>query len=104
MHYIGISEEFGDTLIPHLNAVYGDLECSMRCTGCDTLGCHCCGEDNELCESLKCLRQNRLDNCFDCEKYPCEQTTVGYRELEHKSISSDDVTWSILPYVPHQYE
>lgn len=42
--------------------------------------------------------------CVECEKYPCEQATVGYRQLEHTNISADDVTWAILPYVPHQYE
>lgn len=104
VHYTGINEEFRDTLIPHLNAVYGDLDWSMRCTGCDTSGCLCYGKGNELCPPLTCLRENQLDNCFDCENYPCAQATVGYRELEHKNISSDDVTWAILPYVPHQYE
>ncbi|MDE7248645.1 MAG: DUF3795 domain-containing protein, partial [Lachnospiraceae bacterium] len=73
-------------------------------TGCDTSGCHCCSNGNELCDPLKCLRENQLNICFDCESYPCEQATVGYRQLEHKNISSDDVTWAILPYVPHQYE
>lgn len=104
VHYTGISEEFRDTLIPHLNAVYGGSDWSMRCTGCDTPGCHCRGDGSELCEPLKCLRHNQLEICFDCEKYPCAQATVGYRQLEHKSISSDDVTWAILPYVPWQYE
>lgn len=104
VHYMGISEKFRDTLIPHLSAVYGDSDWSMRCTGCDTSGCHCCGDGNELCEPLKCLHHNQLVNCFTCEKYPCAQATVGYRQLEHKSISSDDVTWAILPYVPWQYE
>ena len=27
------------------------------------------------------------------------KSTVGYKLLEHKSISADDVTWAILPYV-----
>lgn len=104
VHYTGITEEFRNDLIPHLNAVYGDLDWSMRCTGCDTPGCHCCGKDSELCEPLKCLHQNQLNTCFDCKKYPCEYATVGYRQLEHRNISADDVTWAILPYVPHQYE
>ncbi len=105
VHYTSITEEFRDFLIPHLNAVYGsNSDWSMRCTGCDTAGCHCCSKDNELCAPLKCLHQNHLNICFDCENYPCEQATVGYRKLEHKNISSDDVTWAILPYVPHQYE
>lgn len=104
VHYTGITEEFRDVLIPRLNAVYGNSDWSMRCTGCDTPGCHCCGKDDELCDPLKCLHQNKLDTCLDCESYPCEQATVGYRQLNHKNLSSDDVTWAILPYVPHQYE
>ena len=105
VHYTGITEEFRDFLIPHLNAVYGsNSDWSMRCTGCDTPGCACYGDGNELCKPLKCLQQNQLNICFECGKYPCEQATVGYRRLEHKNISADDVTWAILPYVPHQYE
>lgn len=105
VHYTGITEEFRDSLIPHLDVVYGEgSDWSMRCTGCDTAGCHCHGEGNELCEPLKCLHKAQLNNCFDCKDYPCEQATVGYRQLEHKNISPDDVTWAILPYVPWQYE
>lgn len=105
VHYTGITEEFRDFLIPHLDAVYGaNSDWSMRCTGCDTAGCHCHSEGNELCEPLKCGRRKKLNSCFECEKYPCNQATVGYRQLEHKSIKADDVTWAILPYVPHQYE
>lgn len=105
VHYININEEFRNFLIPHLDAVYGiGSDWSMRCTGCDTQGCHCCGEGSELCEPLKCLHKKQLASCHQCEVYPCEQATVGYRLLEHRSISADDVTWAILPYVPHQYE
>ena len=105
MHYTEIPEEFRESLIPHLNAVYGDgLDWGMHCTGCDTPGCHCLCGGNELCEPLKCLQQKQLNNCLDCEKYPCEQATVGYRCLEHKNILADDVTYAILPYVPKQYE
>ena len=105
VHYTGIAEEFRDSLIPHLNAVYGEQsDWSMRCTGCATPGCHCLGECAELCEPLQCTQKNGLDSCLECAKYPCEKATVGYRQLEHKNISADDVTWAILPYVPWQYE
>lgn len=50
------------------------------------------------------MHKKKLASCHQCEVYPCEQATVGYRLLEHRSISADDVTWAILPYVPHQYE
>lgn len=104
VHYTSISEDFRNKLIPHLNSVYGQSDWSMQCTGCDTEGCHCHAKGNELCEALKCINRNRLNHCLECKDYPCEHSTVGYTQLEHKSISSDDVTWAILPYVPHQYE
>lgn len=84
--------------------MHGNSDWSMRCTGYDTSGCHCRSNGNELYNPLKCLHQNQLSICFDCESYPCEQTIVGYRQLEHKNLSSDNVTWAILPYVPHQYK
>jgi hypothetical protein len=104
VHYTGITEEFRQMLIPHLNAVYGVSDWAMRCAGCDTPDCHCRRDGNELCEPLQCLRGKQASTCFDCEEYPCEQATVGYRRLEHKSITADDVTYAILPYVPYQYE
>ncbi len=104
VHFTGITEEFRKMLIPHLNSVYGVSDWDMRCTGCDTPNCHCNRDGNELCEPLKCLHKKQLSTCFDCVKYPCEQATVGYRQLEHKNISADDVAWAILPYVPYQYE
>lgn len=104
MHYTGITEAFRQMLIPHLNAVYGDSDWSMRCTGCATPGCQCYTDENDLCEPLKCLPRKQLSSCFDCGQYPCVLSTVGYQQLEHRSLSADDVTWGILPYVPRQYE
>jgi hypothetical protein len=104
VHYTGISEEFRQMLIPHLNAVYGVSFWDMRCTGCDTVNCHCYQDGGQLCEPLKCIQEKQLETCFSCASYPCKQATVGYRQLEHKSITADDVTWAILPYVPNQYE
>lgn len=104
IHYTDITDEFREMLIPHLNAVYGVSSWDMRCTGCDTPDCHCCKKGNELCEPLKCISQKDNETCMDCNDYPCDKATVGYKELEHKTISPDDVTWAILPYVPNQYE
>ncbi len=104
VHYTGISEEFRNILILHLNTVYGDSDWGMRCTGCSTSECYCYGNGYKVCEPLKCLQENQLSSCFNCNKYPCEHATVGYRQLEHRNISADDVTWAILPYVPRQYE
>jgi len=104
VHYTGITDEFREMLTRHLNNVYGNSGWNMRCTGCNTQGCHCCGKDSEFCDPLKCLQKNKIISCFECEEYPCEKSTVGYNKLEHKNISADDVTWAILPYVPRQYE
>ncbi len=57
--------------------------------------------EQQACEPLKCLPQKQISHCFECNEYPCGQATVGYRQLEHKDISADDVTWAILPYVPN---
>ncbi len=104
VHYNGISEEFRNILILHLNTVYGDSDWGMRCTGCSTSECYCYGNGYEVCEPLKCLQENQLSSCFNCDEYPCEHATAGYQQLEHRNISADDVTWAILPYVPRQYE
>lgn len=104
VHFTGITEEFRDMLIPHLVAVYGIPDWSMRCTGCDTPGCQCYHEGNEVCPPINCIKNKKLNTCMECQEYPCKEATVGYKCLEPKNITADDVTWAILPYVPNQYE
>lgn len=104
VHYTGLTEDFRQMLLPHLNAVYGTLDWSMRCTGCATPGCLCYADENGLCEPLHCLSRKQLDCCHACALYPCAESTVGYNQLEHRNLTADDVTWGILPYVPRQYE
>mgnify|MGYP003765890153 CR=1 FL=1 len=104
VHYTGLAEDFREMLIPHLTAVYGNPDWNMRCTGCNTSGCHCYCDGNELCEPLKCLQTKEYKTCIECAVYPCQNATVGYRQLEPRSISADDITWAVLPYVPFQYE
>lgn len=104
VHYVGNTEEFRATLIPHLTNVYGTTDWSMRCTGCDTEGCQCYQEGYNTCPPLECLKKEKLVSCLQCKKYPCDEATVGYKRLEPKNISGEDVTWAILPYVPNQYE
>ena len=103
VHYTGMAEEKRTALMPHLDKVYGSGDWGMRCTGCDTEGCQCYTA-YEICEPLKCHKEKKINNCAECENYPCEKATVGYRDLEHRDISADDVTCAILPYVPKQYE
>lgn len=103
VHYTEMCEEVRNRIVPHLSKVYDNSDWSMRCTGCDTPGCQCYTV-NDVCVPLMCLKEKKGRSCFACNLYPCENATVGYKRLEHKNISSDDVTWAILPYVPHQYE
>ena len=103
VHYMGLDEESREKLIPHLNTVYGNTDWSMRCSGCDTSECQCYTV-YDICEPLKCLKDKQINSCFCCEQYPCKESTVGYKHLEHRNLSTDDVTWGILPYVPYQYE
>lgn len=104
VHYTGITQEYRNMLIPHLNSVYGTSSWEMRCTGCDTSECHCNVNGNQKCDALTCLDEKDIDICMSCSDYPCHNSTVGYTLLEHKFISVDDVTYAILPYVPYQYE
>ncbi len=58
----------------------------------------------DICEELKCAAEKGLSACVDCSDYPCAKATAGYKRLEPKNISAEDVTWAILTYVPYQYE
>jgi hypothetical protein len=104
IHYTGdtINEEFRKKLVQHSDNVYGVYDSSMRCSGCNTDGCHC--NDKEICDSLKCAFEKGFTACIDCNEYPCLEATAGYKGLEARCISAEDVTWAILPYVPYQYE
>lgn len=104
VHFTGTAEEVREMMIPHLDAVYGKGDWTMRCTGCATPGCQCYKEEYGLCDPLQCLPEKGLDDCRKCECYPCEKSSVGYQQLEHRSLLADDITWGILPYVPDQYE
>lgn len=70
----------------HLINVYGG-GWSQRCPGCGV---------QEVGKPHPCMG---ADWCDECEK-----ATVGYKGLEPRNISADDVTWAILPYVAYQYE
>lgn len=107
VHYTGgtITEEFRKELKTRLTRVYkaplwGDD--MMLCPGCKLNTFKDFGGDP--CDEKKCCYKKGLAACVDCREYPCEKATAGYKNLEPKDISADDVTWAILPYVPYQYE
>lgn len=59
--------------------------------------------DGDPCNQKKCYTKKRLTACVDCSEYPCHKATAGYKNLEPRNISADDVIWAVLPYVPYQY-
>lgn len=95
-----MDEELRSRVVDHLIDVYNVNDWSMRCSGCGTDGCYVTDDE---CKTLKCAYENNLVACVDCRDYPCSESTAGYKILELKTISADDVTWGILPYVPYQY-
>ena len=51
--------------------------CGLNCGLCPMfLGKYCggCGNGNQSCKIAKCsLKHNKIEYCYECEKYPCEQ-------------------------------
>lgn len=106
VHYTGgtITEELRSELKTRLTNIYqadfwGD---DMRlCPGCKDNKFEDFGKDP--CYQKKCARDKGQNACKNCNDYPCPSATAGYQNLEPRNISSEDVTWTILPYVPYQY-
>ena len=103
-HYIGgsNSEEFRAKLIGHVRHVYrlGPDEPVPACLGCHNGGLNGCSD----CGQMKCAAKKGLEKCQDCKKYSKCKPQVGYRRgIEPRSLSAEDVTWAILPYVDGQY-
>lgn len=113
VHYNGgtISEEFRAELKERLKRVYAGGIGDGGYWGddmqfCD--GCHTGGLDKGFnCDSLKCAAENGVDRCQNCYKHPCDKTNLLYQglkpEIHTNTITADDVTWAILPYVHGQY-
>ena len=75
----------------------------MFCDGCDAGGL----DKSFGCESLKCARENGVAMCQNCAKHPCKKAYHMYAglkpEIHTNTISAEDVTKIILPYVHGQY-
>ena len=107
VHYSGgtISEDFRMELIERINRVYSPdkplkdaIKDTFRCPGCAS------SSPDDPCHQKKCAASKNIDKCVNCGEYPCDKATVGVSgKIEAKSISFDDITWAILPYVPNQY-
>jgi hypothetical protein len=92
-------------LLERIGRVYGSnktLEEARRelplCNGCNKPGF------GEGCPQRECAAEKGAGKCLDCSEYDCGKATAGYQKgIEARSISADDVTWAILPYVKGQY-
>jgi hypothetical protein len=104
VHYTGetVSEEFREEMRERVRRVYGmkpDEE-FKPCNGCANGGIT--GKFD--CDQMKCAKEKGVPCCMDCPKYDCGSASVGWKPaIEPRSVSADDVTWAILPYVDGQY-
>lgn len=103
VHYEGQDEERRQMMIPLLNRVYGELDWSMRCGGCDSDTCHC---KDDPCPAKACSTGRGLERCRDCGEYPCIRATTSdnLSMIHTQTHDAEEITWAILPYVPYQYE
>ena len=101
IHYEGTSQEQKQLMISNLNKMWENTDWSMSCQGCHSENCGC-----KDCNTKQCLSKKNLSNCKDCPEYPCiKATSADYRSMIHTEVHyKDEITWSILPYVPLQYE
>ena len=105
VHYTGgsNSEDFRAKLKEHVGHVYrwNPDYVVPPCLGCENGGL----DGKADCWQLKCVAKKGLEKCQDCPKYVGECSPgVGYNcGIEPRSISAEDVTWAILPYISDQY-
>jgi hypothetical protein len=116
LHYTGasFSEEFRIEIGNKIARAYSDNskdikfmnsieELHKRHPPCD--GCSKGGLNKKYdCYQIKCAKENGVDKCINCNKYPCDKSCAGLPpEIHKKTIFADDVTWGILPFVYKQY-
>ena len=106
VHYTGgtIRDEFRKELKVRLTQLY-----QADFWGDDMILCPGCHDnkfpdfDGDPCHQKKCCKEQGVIACTLCNKYPCPSATAGYKKLEPRNITAEDVTWAVLPYVPYQY-
>lgn len=110
VHYTGgtIRKEQKKELQERIARVYGGSGDG------DWDSCPGCGEQiagqphpcmkGDSCNPLQCAAEKGLARCQECSDFNDCMPEVGYpAKIEARSISADDVTWAILPYVHEQY-
>ena len=102
VHYVAVKEELRKKMHGHICNVYGwtPTDEIPLCNGCSNGGL-----DGDFdCDQIKCAKDKGVPRCIDCNEYACDKATVGWKPaIEIRSISADDVTWAILPFVEGQY-
>jgi len=78
------------------SAVYGVGDWVKNCEGCHFPDC--------TVKSAHCRKRKGIDKCWGCENYPICTKTAGWPpEIHMHTITADQVTYAILPYVKGQY-
>jgi len=77
-------------------AVYGDSSWEKTCDGCHF--------PDYTVDSTYCRKGKGIDKCQVCENYSTCLKTAGWPPKIHtRTITADQVTYAILPYVKGQY-
>jgi len=99
VHYRGetsFSNEERDFVLMCHKAVYGDHAWEVNCNGCHFPECTALSAD--------CRKGKGIDKCWDCKNYSTCLKTAGWPpEIHKRTITADQVTYAILPYVKGQY-
>ena len=99
IHYKGaasFSAEERDYVLACHQAVYGNHVWEMNCDGCHFPDCSV--------ESAHCRKAKNIDKCWSCDNYSSCLKTAGWPpEIHKRTITADQVTYAILPYVKGQY-
>ena len=78
------------------DAVYGVIEWEVNCGGCHFPDC--------TVESADCRKGKGIEKCWACDNFSkCLKTAGWPPEIHTRTITADQVTWAILPYVKGQY-
>lgn len=103
IHYNGMSDERRAEITPLLTHFWHIEDWSMRCSGCFEPDCHAA---DGSCEPRQCAKEKSADECRLCKEYPCVKAGVANdtARIHTGTVTADEVTWAILPYVSGQYE
>ena len=100
LHYTkgSITEDFRRESFESFFRVYKTREWNeLRCTGCHEKPA------DDACDVIKCLAEKKFDDCHKCKNYPCEIAPKAFSRIRPESVSADDITRVILPFVHDQY-